>query len=180
MPANLLFPSDVLAERFADLWELAEQYKPGYEQEHGVALRLNVASLYLTVVSTYDDIARYKSYHLADPHRDRSDAIKRAAYLTKWIVRFKPWAIERNQTTTEDVARASQDGADLINELFAISVAILHLNEMSDKDFFLSPEKYHEVVYDLVYRTLSDDALMLFYQTLIDLVTPDRNIIEIQ
>jgi len=165
-----LFSAEDLAGRFADLWELAESFKASYERDLSVTASLNLAKLYLIIISTYDDITRYKFYHLSNPYEERSDAIKRAAYLTKWITRFKPLNIERGEQDPEKLADISQDGADLINEFFGLSVAIANLNLHSDRDFDLSPEKTYEIVYDLVYRTLSDDALMLLYQTIVDQV----------
>jgi hypothetical protein len=175
-----LFSSEDLEARFADLWELAERFKTSYEAEFSVRLALNIAPLYLIIISTYDDIARYKFYHLSNPYEERSDAIKRAAYLTKWITRFKPFRVVRDQVHAESLAEASRDGADLVNEFFAVSVALVNLNLHTDKDFVLSAQKEYELVYDLLYRYLSDDALMLFYQTLVDWIICDKDVIEIQ
>jgi hypothetical protein len=166
-----LFSSEELEGRFTDLFELAERFQIDFEKEHGVTLNLNVARLYLTVISTYDDITRYKFYHLSNPYEERSDAIKRAAYLTKWLTtRFKPWNVMR-EGPIEDMAAISQDGTDLVNEFFAVSIAVANLNLHSHKDFFLEDAKHYELIYDLVYRNLTDDALMLFYKTLVDLAT---------
>ena len=180
MEERQLFSSEELEGRFADLWELAARFKISYETEFSVRLSLNVALLYLVVISTYDDIARYKFYHLSNPYGERSDAIKRSAYLTKWITRFKPFHVIRDQSDPTVLAEASRDGADLVNEFFGVSVALVNLNLHSDKDFFLSPEKEYELVYDLLYRYLSDDALLLFYQTIVDLATKENGVIEIR
>jgi hypothetical protein len=45
-----------------------------------------------------------------------------------------------------------------------------NLNMHCNRDFFLSVEKEYELVYDLMYRTLSDDALMLLYEIFVDYV----------
>jgi hypothetical protein len=90
MPDDLLFTSEQIEGRFLDLRDLADRFARAYSEKAGVALELDESCLYLIVISTYDDIARYKFYHLSNPYEERSDAIKRAAYLTKWITRFKP------------------------------------------------------------------------------------------
>jgi hypothetical protein len=66
---------------------------------------------------------------------------------------------------------AKIDDFHLVNEEFAISIAIVNLNVHCNRDFFLSTEKEYELIYDLMYRNLSDDALMLLYKTFVDVVT---------
>jgi hypothetical protein len=175
-----LFPAEILEGRFADLWEHADRFGTAFGGEYNVNVTINVARLYMTIVSTYDDIERYKKYHLNDPHSERSDAVKRAAYLTKWIARFKPLNADRGDIAFGDIATASQDGSDLVNEFFAVSIAIANLNLHTDRDFFLSDKKNHELVYDLIYRTLSEDALLLFYQTIVDILLEDVDVVVIQ
>jgi hypothetical protein len=167
MPDDPLFTSEQIEGRFLDLWDLADRFSRAYFEKAGVSLELDESCLYLIVISTYDDIARYKFYHLSNPYEERSDAVKRAAYLTKWITRFKPWQIVRPDRNGQDGQKASDD-TYLVNEIFAVSVAVANLNMHCNRDFFLSIEKEYELVYDLMYRTLSDDALMLLYKTFVD------------
>ena len=167
-----LFSSEEIEGRFLDLWELAERFQQSYTEKTKVVLKLDVDRLYLIVISTYDDIARYKFYHLSNPYEERSDAIKRAAYLTKWITSFKPFhAMHDDDHEDVDIDNSQKDDSHLVNEEFAISIALVNLNVHCDRDFFLSVEKEYELIYDLMYRNLSDDALMLLYKTFVDVVS---------
>lgn len=55
------------------------------------------------------------------------------------------------------------DDLILVNEIFAITVACNFLN------FVPSVDKFRELLYDLFYRDLSEDALLLFFQTMQDI-----------
>lgn len=157
-----LFTKKELEGRFIDLFDMAETFQQRYEAHNSVKLELSTDRLYMIVISTYDDIARYKYYHLSNPYEERSNPIKRAAYLTKWISRFKPWHVVSGNDSAETY---------LVNEVFAITVAVVNLNVHTDRDFWLSVEKEYELVYDLMYRSLSDDALLILYKTIVDHVT---------
>lgn len=83
-----LFPTHILEGRFIDLWKWAESYVEAFNRRFGTTVEINLRKLYMAVISAYDDIARFKNYHFEDPEKKKSDGIKRAAYLTKWICRF--------------------------------------------------------------------------------------------
>jgi hypothetical protein len=75
-PATPLFSSEDLEGRFVDLWDIAERFQRAYLEKNRLLVSIDEERLYLIVISTYDDIARYKSYHLSNPYEERSDAHK--------------------------------------------------------------------------------------------------------
>ena len=125
--------------------------------------------LYLTVISAFDDIARYKTYHLKNPPVQKSSAIKRAAFLTKWILHFSPLVCDVDILNNLKINDAGERA--LINTYFALHLAFANIQDHSkSSDFALSIAHYYELVYDLTYRGLSAEALMLHYQTLSELL----------
>ena len=124
---------------------------------------LNVAQ------STMDDIWRYKSYHLRDPAK-RSDGVKRAAFLTKWITRLRPIYFAR--VSPVDDAGAEFDKKDttlLVNEGFAINISLDTLaTETGKEEIVLEREFLANFLYDLHYRSLSEDALIALYEIVRD------------
>jgi len=163
MPGRYAFAHDVLEDRFTDLWELAENFQEGFERNFSASLRVDERHLFLVIVSAYEDIARYKSFHLKNPESEKSDAIKRSAYLTKWICRIKPIQVLKNNHNT---AESDIDWTSLVNELFAMSVATIHLSVHIGRDFVLTPEKEYSIVYYLLYRDLNEDALIALFSTI--------------
>lgn len=128
----------------------------------------------LSVVhSMMDDIWRYKVYHLKNSG-GLSNAVKRATYMTKWIVRCKPIYIAR--PLDEETFKNEFDENDstlLFNEVFAIFLSLNTINtETSElpnsKKIALTPEMMAKFLYDLQYRNLNEDALLSFYQIIYD------------
>jgi hypothetical protein len=117
-------------------------------------------------ISAMDDIWRWKVYHLADSTK-RADAVKRAAFFTKWILKLRPIYF---QGRTPGDFLASFDKNDitlLVNEIFALHVARASLaNEARVPKILPSPVVAAELLYDFHYRTLGEDALMHIYQML--------------
>jgi hypothetical protein len=64
------------------------------------------------VVATYDDIDRYKSYHLRNSGNSKSDVVKRAAYFTKWTTKLRPIMFKRLPSSTlaatPDIGKAEE------------------------------------------------------------------------
>lgn len=135
---------------------------PGLDLSFDPLVLINVAQ------STMDDIWRYKVYHLRDPDK-RSDAVKRAAYFTKWIVRFRPIYVKR--PLTADAFAATFDKKDktlLINEAFAVSVALTSIaTDVGIPRVTLAPRVHADLLYDLHYRRISEDALIAIYQLIL-------------
>ena len=172
MAEKFEFDPEVYETRFKDHWALAEHFQEAFEKTFSVKIGIDHRRLYIAIISAYDDIARYKTFHLENPEEEKSDAIKRAAYLTKWICRFKPLQVnEGADFSSEIISDKNIDYTILVNELFAIHVATTHLSVHAGRDFVLTPDKEYELVYDLLFRNISEDALMIIYQTLADSVS---------
>lgn len=119
---------------------------------------LNVAQ------SVMDDIWRYKSYHLRDPDK-RSDAVKRAAYLTKWIIKFRPIYVARILSANDsEAAFDKKDRTLMVNEGFAIYVSLTTIaTEINVEKIHLDPDFFANFLYDLHYRSCTEDALLAMY-----------------
>jgi hypothetical protein len=124
------------------------------------------------VVALYDDISRYKEYHLTDPETQRSNAIKRAAYGAKWITHFSPLIFPPMGHETGQ--HSVENGDALANSVFALHFALTNVEIEAGVPFQLSSEYYYQLIYDLTYRGLSSDALILFFQSIADLAHPKR------
>ena len=114
------------------------------------------------------DIARYKIYHFSDPARQKLDAVKRAAYFTKWITRLHPIYAMRRGTVSN---RYDEDDTFLFaNEAFALIASINHLraDERCKVSYRIRPELWASLIYDLKYRSFSEDAFITIYQMIFD------------
>jgi hypothetical protein len=114
--------------------------------------------------ATYDDIDRYKSYHLRHTPGNLSDVVKRAAYFTKWTVKFRPIMFERL-----DPAPSSQDMGLMINETLAISWAMDLISADVGHDVRLTLKSMTAILYDLHYREFGTDSLLGWFQVVVDL-----------
>lgn len=156
-----LVPDEILEGRFAQHYAFAQIFiEEWHEFGCGPPVVVNGNSLFLTIKSAYDDIYRYKLYHHGEGSPKRSNGVKRAAYLCKWICRFKP--IEYADPSKLD--RQDTSGL-LVNAYFAQWLARTHIAADSDKRFFQFSNQYlFELLYDLTYRELSGDALLHIFQ----------------
>lgn len=170
----MLFSEAEIKQRFEDIYDLACGFCDEYNKGQGVRAEIDPALLYLCVVSIYDDISRYKEYHLTNPENQRSNAIKRAAYGAKWITHFSP--IIFPQMGHDTGQENAENGDALANAVFALHFALTNVEIEAGATFQLSKEYYYQFVYDLTYRGLTSDALILFFQSIADLVHPDRGI----
>ena len=164
----MLFTQQDLEKRFSDTYAIAIEFCEFFGDEFGAPPKVDPDRLYLTVISAFDDIARYKTYHLKNPSIQKSSAIKRAAFLTRWILHFSPLVCDvdtLNNLKTNDLG-----GHVLINTYFALHLAFTNIQDHSGSNFALSNAHYYELVYDLTYRGLSAEALILHYQTLSELL----------
>jgi hypothetical protein len=166
-----------LEDRFVDHFKLARDYADAIGQEFNVSIGISKRRLYLTIISAYEDIARYKNYHLDDPFHQKSDAIKRASYLTKWICRFKPLVVQEG--TLDDIASANIDKTLIVNELFALHLAAVHLSVDAKRNFIISEIKSYEIAYEMMFRHLSEDSYLLVFQMIMDHVTKGKDIVQL-
>jgi hypothetical protein len=164
---SVVFDNATIASKFADFYRIAEAFCDAMNATQDRKIRIDSHLLYLAVVATYDDIARYKIYHLTDPAKQRSNSVKRAAFATKWIVRFSPLVPVELQDAHETTP--GLDDYVLENALFALNFSFLHMAHETGRDFDIDPEKIHELTYDLIFRDISSDALILAYQMIFDL-----------
>jgi hypothetical protein len=123
-------------------------------------------------VATYDDIDRYKSYHLRNTQakNPKSDAVKRAAYFAKWTSKFRPIFYTPNGPPIHD----PKSLALLANETLAAAYAIDLIGEELDKSLKLSNKAYHDLLYDLHFRDMSDSALLALFQVYWDLASSGK------
>jgi hypothetical protein len=137
------------------LSEMNARYRANFEFDPVILIAV--------VQSAMEDIYRYKVYHLNNDGAKLSDAIKRAAYFTKWIVRFRPIYHAGRTPAIEDfrTAYSNDDIALLINEAFALDWAFTTIGtEVGTSKLFPAPEILADLLYDLHYRAMSEDALM--------------------
>lgn len=125
-------------------------------------------------IATYDDIDRYKSYHLRNAKpgsTDRSDATKRAAYFAKWTTKLRPIQFRHKGAPKSD----PDDMALMANETLAIAYAIALLGEELKIRFKLSEKTLAEILYDLHFRDINDDALLSLFHLIRDIAEDGRN-----
>lgn len=169
-----IFTAEEIENRFFDLFRAAELFKQKFLDAYGIEIEMDPRLLYVATISAYDDIERYKAYHLEKPYRDRSDAVKRSAFLTKWISKLSPFQTRfdfddigtkiENDTLDLDVRPA------LANVLFSIMVSMGHISIDCKKRTWLSADAEFHLSYDLLYRRVNEDALLATYQKIVDLV----------
>jgi len=145
--------------------DFVEDLKPILaEKKYDVGL--DQAVLYDVMVSANHDIERYKSWHQDNPKQQKSDAIKRAAYFTKWLTRLRPIWVSRPTGYFPE----RRDRSVFLNERFALEWALANLSfELDRKCPTPTPDKLFQLLYDLHYRELSDDALLHIFQLYYDL-----------
>lgn len=121
--------------------------------------------IYEIAVSAYFDIARYKHFHFKDPKNEKSDAVKRAAYFTKWILRLRPLMVIDNERLEDPSPK--DDLLAFINEDLAIQWSILSIaQDFSRKDLFLRTQFHADFLYYLRMRELTTDGLLMAYEFL--------------
>ncbi len=168
-----IFSDEEIEDRFVHLFKVAEVFRERFKANFGLELELDPRLLYIATISAYDDIERYKAYHLAKPYSDRSDAVKRAAYLTKWISKLAPFQTSFDTETLRK--QISQDEMDvdarpaLASILFSIMVAMVHISIVCKKDVWLTADAEFRLAYDLLYRRVNEDALLATYQKIVDI-----------
>jgi hypothetical protein len=158
-----LFPLSLLREHYADHYAFARRYVELVNAKFGTRLFVNPSALFIAVKSTYDDIERYKLYHIENPTETKSNSVKRVAYLTKWIVKSRPIQYSPDhdlKNVTPYIANAG----------FALALARAHIAAEIKKEFFFTLAKETEMIYDLSYREMTGDGLLALYQGFYDLL----------
>ena len=160
-----LIPIPVLNDRYNEHYAMAADFVDGVYGRFGTSLRLNPNSLYIAIKSAYDDIERYKLYHQNNPHDDKSNSVKRAAYLSKWIMKCRPVEYVTPVADPKDIT------ALLVNAYLCIIFMRYHIEAEVGKDFVVTEDKECEIVYDLTYREITGDGLLSIVQQIFDLVS---------
>lgn len=132
-------------------------------------IRPNRQGLFLSIKSAHDDIFRYKSYHLSDPRNGTANSVKMAAYLCKWICRFKVIELENAQVGSgEDVTGI------LLNGRFALYLARTMIGAELREPFNFVDTYGDEFEYDLLYREIGEDGLLHIFQMIFSAVKARR------
>ncbi|HXU99607.1 MAG TPA: hypothetical protein VG166_03825 [Caulobacteraceae bacterium] len=119
------------------------------------------------VVATYDDIDRYKSYHLRNSGKLKSDVVKRTAYFTKWTTKLRPVMFVRSDVIS--APSVDPDMGLMVNEILAVSWATELISSDLGRDVSLTLKSRTELLYDLHYRGVGSDALLAWFQAVVDL-----------
>lgn len=173
-----LYDDAFLKSRLKKHLKASMNYVEAFNFEQLLELHVNPTSLYLSIKSAYDDIERYKIYHLNDPKVKLSNGVKRAAFITKWIMKSLP--VQSSKTTNENIDLTTKSGLIFVNPALAIEISLTYLCEdlaeelkigsssIDESDIVLSDKALDELVYDLCYRELNGDALLAIYQLIYD------------
>ena len=156
------YTDDEIRERFKFLYDQCAEYLEEQNRAHA-SYRLDIDPLVMLSVakSMMDDIWRYKVYHLKTA-KSLSDSLKRAAYVTKWLVRHRP--IHNVRTEGKEVELDKKDATLLMNELFSIHISLVTIaTDLRVDEILLDPDFHADFLYDLHYRQISEDALLHTY-----------------
>lgn len=161
MPLAGLIDPDYLKKRFEEHWAYATDFVEKYNNKHSCQLAVDSSALFLAMKSAYDDVERYKKYHHENPQVQKSNSVKRAAYLVKWVVRCVPI---RSTRIGSDNPASLPAVEYLANTIFAIGLIRKHLEAEIRTPFAFSDKKVFKLAYDLMFRELSGDALLAMVQ----------------
>ena len=166
---DFLFDEATIKERFEDFYDVANRFCDEYNNDQEVKVEIDPSLLYLAVVAIYDDVARYKAYHLSNPVKQKADPIKRAAYAAKWLMHFSPLIFPKMGHIS---GGGKAENADtLANAMFALHFAMVNLRLHSGENFQLQTEMHFELIYDLLYRGLTTDSLIILFDIICKLAS---------
>ena len=138
-----------------------------HAQEH--KFYVDPRSLWCVACSVIDDINRYKKYHLeGGTVARRADVVNRSAYMCKWLCKFKP--IRQYLPTDTKRIDLKSVGVLSINERIAIVISQSYIAGQTGTAFSFAPDYLDRFIYDLVFRNLTDDALLHIFQIIFDTV----------
>ena len=158
---DFLFDEATIKQRYEDFYNIADIFCHEYNNGYEVKVEIDPSLLYLAVVAIYDDVARYKAYHLTNPVRQKANPIKRAAYAVKWLMHFSPLILP--QMGHASGGKNIEDADVLVNAMFALHFAMMNLRVHTKENFYLERNTQFELIYDLLYRGLTSDALILLF-----------------
>jgi hypothetical protein len=157
-----LVPENILQQRYSEHYAHIKIFlEAWHKRDCGPEMVVNENALFLTIKSAYDDIYRYKLYHLDADKHPRSNGVKRAAFLCKWIIKFKPieYADNARADSLHDISGL------IINADFSQWMARVHISADKGGSHFQFSNRYlFELLYDLTFRELTGDALLHIFQ----------------
>lgn len=142
-------------EKIARRQDLFEKTFESLKEEMGESLscvRLNAIVLHNVVVSYFDDVERYKSYHEAP----RANEIKQAGFTIKWLIKLRPIEFLTDFTNANSSLLYA-------NELYALRYGLAFLEISPDQ---IDRELYCEILYTLHYRSIDEGMLFVWLRTL--------------
>lgn len=149
-----------------DLVETAKRYVD--EEKRRVDFHICPKLIYETVISTYYDIARHKAFHFPDPVKNKSDAVKRAAYFAKWILKFRPITVIDHETVDDPPAR--NEALMLLNEHLALEWGLVCIaKEQGLVDLYFTKKVRMDMLYYFHFRELTTDGFLSIFQLVNDL-----------
>lgn len=158
---DIFFDEETTKARFEDFFDVADKFCAIYNEGQSVPVEIDPSLLYLAVVAIYDDVARYKAYHLKNPVKQKANPVKRAAFAVKWLMHFSPLIFPQMGHLSGQ--HPPENGDPLANAMFALHFALMNLRAHTNVYFFLKREIHFELLYDLIYRGLTTDALILLF-----------------
>ena len=172
------FTPDQVFERAFLLYQCCNDFIEERNRDPASRLKFDPLIIVNVAQSAMDDIWRFKVYHLED-HKKLSDAIKRAAYFAKWIVRLRPVYFDRVGYDMDPTQTVSPTDKSLMaNELFAMHMAQVMISEHLEADYIhIAPPLLAIWLYDLRYRTMSEDALMSIFEMVAMVLDEDETIV---
>ena len=135
------------------------QFEQGMKDENGLEIYADKDGFWNLATSFVDDLRRYREYH----ETEMPDRARRAAYLAKWIMKFRPiTAFESSADKRKEVRTFEL----MANEVFAMmcmsGVMMFDWDNISDRMRVI-------LLYSLRHRFNSEDTYILFLAQLCDL-----------
>ena len=149
---------DAVFLRFEVLVRTFERIKSALDLRCGGAtpIRINKKLLFHAVYSYFYDIERVKHFH----GMKRINEAKKAAYLTKWIIRMKPIYFDDSEATDKTLTSEML----IFNEFFAFRSALAYaeipLSAVSDGTLDV-------ILYQFAYRDIEPGLLSILFEMLI-------------
>lgn len=163
------YPIEGVKVRFIDALRIAEGFLQVYNERYESDVRIDAAKLFVVARSAMDDVQRFKEYHLEGaPNEVRlSDAVKRAGYFTKWILRIRPlYEIVSHDNFLANPSGIFYRPTLAANEEFSIALSLFYLGEHVNLDLRFNADYLYDLMYNLLYRQITADGLMMLYNTI--------------
>lgn len=157
-----------ISNRFEKAYGLCKDFIVGQNNNLFIDRRV----LFLVVKSAFDDIGRYKAYHLDDPVNGLSNSVKTSAYYTKWICKLKP--IQQNPHSSNEGQDINDITVLLANGACSLYLAQIYIGGELNNPFFYKSKYFDEFIYDLLFRQLGDDGLLHIFQNIHSAVKVSR------